>query len=217
MNIGTNKRRLGLTAWLYKNQTTEFYSALKLQKYMFLYEAFSKLQDLEYDYGYLRAYENGPVFSDLYGDYTYRKDGLVSIADNYPEDEIEIDEEIALKASFVVKILNEEELSDFTHELDAWKINEEEIGTRSQIPIRESHFTDDDYRLLYDLFEMYSSDFIKSVNVVSIGSKNFILSKEDMSRLEEDHNNVLMNLADQDVLENPVYVHLDENGVLLVD
>lgn len=215
MGININKRRLELIAWLHTNQPTEFYSALKLQKFVFLYESFSNLLDLEYDFDYLKAYANGPVFSDLYGDYTYRKDELMVCIERFTNEDI--NEEIAIKAGFLVKILSEEELSEFTHELDAWKVNEGQIGRYTQVSMKESQFTDEDFRLLADLLDMYSVEFIESVQVVSIGSKNFILSNSDMERLEANHNNVLMNLSDQESLINPVYVHLDENGVLLVD
>lgn len=217
MTINSGRRKLELTNWLYRNQDVEFSSSLKLQKFVFFYESFSKLDDDDFNFSYLKSYANGPVFSDLYGDYTYRKEELVGTL-NMMETPESIDEERAKLSGFLVKIMNEVELSDLTHEFNAWKVNEKQIGQIQNLPMYESNFTDSDYQLLSTLREMYPPELIEQMDVISIADKNFLISKQDAEKLSEEQKNILINLADDETIFNPVYVTVDEeDGVLVVD
>lgn len=216
MVVNSNSRRLELSNWLYTNQIEEFSSSLKLQKFIFFYESFTKLADEEANFSFLRAYANGPVFSDLYGDYTYRKEELVSYLE-FMQPPSTINENRAKLAGFLVKILNEKELSDLTHEFNAWKAKENNIGTFLNVSMHESDFVHSDLELLTTLQEMYPVEFIDQVNVISIADKNFLVSKNDAINLREEQKNILINLADNENIHNPVYVSVDEDGVLLVD
>ena len=215
MYTNSNRHKLELSSWLLKNQSEEFSSSLKLQKFIFFYEAFTKLENQEADFGYLRAYINGPVFSDVFGDYTYRKEFLTSsISEINSYESLNLDR--AKMAGFIVKILNEEELSKLTHEFNIWKVQEPLIGRISNISMREEDFSLEDFQLLKSLQEMYPVEMYDEVEVLPIGDKNFVISKEDIEKLSEEQRNVFINLAEQD-LHNPVFVTMSEDGVLLID
>lgn len=217
MILNSSKRKLELSKWLSNNQYREFSRHLKLQKFIFFYESFTKLESEIADFSYLRAYLNGPVYSDVYGDYNYRNDIFVSTLSSLSE-QTSINEKRAKLAGFIVKILNEEELSDLTHEFDAWKAKKGQMSQgHKNIPMSESDFSADDLELLRTLQEMYPLELINEVDVISIGSKNFLISKEDKARLTDEQENIFINLADNDDLHNPVFVSLSDDGVLLID
>lgn len=218
MILNSNTRKLELSSWLSNNQPSEFRVNLKLQKFLFFYEAFSEIDGENGDFEYLRAYPNGPVFSNVYGDYIYHSAYFFPAVQAIVAESIKnINEERAKLSGFLVKILTEEELSDLTHELDAWKVHEEAIkrGLKN-ISISEDDFSEDDYLLLKTLREMYPNELIENSTVISMMDKNFLLSTEDFGRLSEDQTKVFLNLANED-LENPVYVSLTDEGVLLID
>lgn len=216
MHLNSSNRKLVLSNWLATHQIEEFSRHLKLQKFIFFYESFTKLENESADFSYLRAYLNGPVFSDVFGDYNNRRDlflDTMSHQDAWPT----INENRAKLAGFIVKILNERELSDLTHEFDVWKVKETLIrqGVKN-VPMRESDFSDNDLFLLKTLSEMYPMELINEISIISIGDKNFLISKEDMNKLSAEQENIFVNLAEAD-LNNPVYVSLSEDGVLLID
>jgi len=219
MYVNSNERKLKLSSWLKSNQRSEFSSNLKLQKFLFFYEVFSKMDgENDYDFNYLRAYPNGPVFSNVYGDYNYQSmafwDNLNRISSCTIED---INETRAKLSGFLVRILNENELSELTHEFDAWKKHESAIQRgEKNITIIEEDFTDHDFHLLEMLRNMYPIEFIENTEVISILDKNFLLSKSDFTNLTEEQRTAFLTLADED-LHNPVYVDITEQGVMLVD
>lgn len=219
MYVISNRRKLELSSWLKKYQPREFSQNLRLQKFLFFYEAFSKIDgDPDTDFNYLKAYPNGPVFSNVYGDYTYQTRAFWYHLNEIAKSPIEsINEERAKLAGFIVKILNEKELSDLTHEFDAWKKYEPAIKRGEiRITISEDDFTQNDFALLEMLRDMYPTEMIDNTEVISIMDKNFIISKEDFANLTEEHKQVFLTLADED-LRNPVYVELSDEGVLLID
>jgi len=217
MMLNSNKHKLELSSWLERNQIKEFSRHLKLQKFIFFYESFTKLDDEIADFTYLRAYLNGPVYSDVFGDYQHRSELFVSTLSSIGVSDT-VNDERAKLAGFIVKILNEDELSDLTHEFNPWKVKEGQIKKGyKQIPMSESDFTEDDFKLLETLKEMYPLELIEEVEVVSVGKKNFLISKEDMAKLTDDQENIFIDLAENPDLYNPVYVSLTDDGVLLVD
>lgn len=216
MFVNSNPRRLALSNWLFNNQIEEFSSSLKLQKFIFFYESFTKLEDEEANFSYLRAYANGPVFSDLYGDYTYRKEALVSHLEQMEVPNF-INEDRAKLSGFLVKIMNEKELSDLTHEFNAWKVKEPLIGAVSNVSMYEEDYIYSDLELLATLKEMYPIELINQMDIISIADKHFLVMKKDVALLNEEQKNILINLADDESIHNPVYVSVDEDGVLLVD
>lgn len=217
--LNSNIRKRAASGWLKENYRQGFSSSLKLQKFLFFYETLSKVEGDHADFTYLRGYENGPVFSDVYGDYIYRKPEFFNEVESaYRNNPEVINEERAKFASFLVNILTERELSELTHELNIWNAKEKEInkGTR-HISLCEEDFTKEDAELLKTLRETYTSDYIDSVEVVEIYNKSFIINKDDMQNFTEEQQNVFITLSNDDNIENPVYVRISEDGVILID
>lgn len=144
---------------------------LKLQKFLFFYEVFSKMGGEDCDFEYLRAYPNGPVFSNVYGDYIYHSPAFFPAVQSVPVESVAgINEGRAKLSGFLVKILTEKELSDLTHEFDAWKVHQPAINRGvKNISITENDYSQDEYLILQTLREMYPIDLIENTTVVSNG------------------------------------------------
>ncbi|MDF1997583.1 hypothetical protein [Peribacillus frigoritolerans] len=215
----SNTRKRVMSGWLKMHHRQEFGSALKLQKFLFFYEALSKIENENSDFRTLKGYVNGPVFSDVYGDYTYRYDEFAdNIEDAYELNPQILNEDRAKFSGFLVNILNEGELSDITHELNIWSVKKEQIDRGvKHIPLVEEDLNENDADLLLSLKEMYSTEYIDSVKVIEVSGKSFIIKHSDVEKLTTEQESVFITLADDDSLENPVYVSVSEDGVVLVD
>lgn len=214
--IWSNDRRKELISWLMTNGKKEFYSALKTQKFLFFFESFSKLKGYDPDFSKLKAYKNGPVFSDLYGDYKYRFDELVDVVTQVTP--ISIDESLAKKAHFLTKIMDNGELSELTHQFDIWSIHEDDIQKGlAQIEMKESDFSASDWQLTNELFDMYDNTIIENSEVLVIGNKHFLFSKNDFRKLNEEQKNTLELISLEESLINPVYVEIGSEGELIID
>ena len=64
----SSDRKLSLSGWLQENNTLSYFSPLRLQKFLFFYEAFSKADGDYSDFSHLKGYKRGPVFSQVWGD-----------------------------------------------------------------------------------------------------------------------------------------------------
>lgn len=213
--INTSKRRLSIIHWLEKENPQEFNISLKLQKYLFFYEAFSKVLHKDGSFDRLKGYENGPVFSEVYGDYTYRKDEFINAVKESDTKNVEI--EIAKKAGFLVKIMVEEELSEITHNLSVWNDKCDQIlSGQKQVQLSED-ITNSDEEFLLELINIYDEEEIDNSEVLSVGNKNFVLSKKDFTTITDIHKETLEKLAQVDELVNPVFINIGEAGELLVD
>jgi hypothetical protein len=217
--INSNTRKLCLSGWLKKYSETEYNTPLKLQKYLLLYESFSKISGEKPDFGHLRGYAKGPVFSDVWGDYTKERGAFnhaVEKAFHNAPDSINVSR--AKKSAFIVKTLTEKELSELTHKMNIWKSKETQImsGER-QVSLREEDFNEEDTAMMKLLDSMYSDDMINNSEVINLDRNYFVFSKADMPKLTEEHFDVLLSLTEQEELENPVYVEMDEEGRLLID
>lgn len=203
-----------------KNYSNEFYSSLKLQKFLFFYEVMSKVEHDSFDLSFLRGYINGPVFSAVYRDYIYRNQEFVETADQAFNKHPQLVNTLRAEfASFLVRILNETDLSLITHELNIWNAREKDIqmGKIKNISLTPEDLNAHDVQLLTDLRNVYSPEYIHSVIVISIGGKNFVINQDDLPKLTDDTQDVFLSLANEDSLQNPVYVSVSHEGVLLVD
>ncbi|WP_311078316.1 hypothetical protein [Paenibacillus polymyxa] len=217
LNSSYNKR--AYCGWLKKHQPNDFGSDLKLQKFLFFYESLTESQDGDGQFSSLKGYEKGPVFSDVYGDYIYEYwDFNKSVEECYESRPDIVNNDHAKLAGFLVKIMNEEDLSLLTHEFNIWKSKEYRIKRQEQqVRLSKNDFNEDDKKLMITLKEMYPIDYIDSVEVVNIAGKNFIISKDDLNGLTENQKDTLMTIAEQKELLNPVYISISEDGVILVD
>jgi len=212
-------RKRVLSGWLKKYHEKEFFSPLKLQKFLFFYEALSKIEKDNVEFNKLKGYINGPVFSDVYGDYFHERDNFINEIENDFKENIKLVNNARAKfAGFLVSILNEDELSEFTHEFNIWKAKEDDIkhGVKN-VSLYEKDFNKKDAELLTSMKNMYPIDYIDSVEVFEISGKSFILNKKDMSKLTDESESVFISLANESSLQNPVYISISNDGVALVD
>lgn len=217
--IYSNDRKLSLSGWLRQNRKTEYNTALKLQKFLLLYECFTKACGEKADFEYLRGYRRGPVFSQVWGDYTRERVEFNRAADeSCLSGRVTINEERAVKCAFVVSVLSENELSEFTHSMNLWKSKAKWIlSGEHQVDLDENDFDENDFRLISTLDKMYPIELIKNSSVVEINNHYFVFRKKDRLKLTEQHFDVLSSLAESGQLLNPVYVDIDERGRLIVD
>lgn len=217
--VYSNSRKLLLSGWLKENGSTEYNSPLKLQKFLLLYEAFTKINGDKADFSHLRGYKRGPVFSNVWGDYTHERYEFDNAAEKeYLNPQEPINEERAKKSKFIVSILSEKELSELTHKLNIWKAKESRImGGERQVDLSESDFGDADVRMMETLDKMYPASLIDNSHIIEIDNHYFIFSRQDAEQLTEQHFDTLSALSDNEQLMNPVYVELDEEGRLIID
>lgn len=217
--INSNPRKLRLSGWLKENGSSEYNSPLKLQKFLLFYEMFSKIEGDEADFSSLKGYKKGPVFSNVWGDYTHEKTAFDTESQNaYQNGRDKINQSRAEKSHFLVTILNLEELSSLTHELNIWKSKEARIMSgEQQVSLKESDFNDNDEKIIKLLEEMYPASLIKNSRIIQTDRHSFIFSKKDATRLTAKHFDILCTLSNDEQLENPVYADIDEEGRLIID
>lgn len=217
--INTNNRKLCLSGWLKNHSSNSYNTSLKLQKFLFLYESFSKVYNKEHDFTYLKGYHNGPIFSNVYGDYTYRNSDFEKEVDkaynSHPE---YIITDFATKADFIVKILNTNELSELTHKMNIWKSKEKQIlSNEKNVSLDEKDFNENDFTIIKSLYDAYTEDEIKNTKIIDVGKNHFLISNSDIERLKEEHLDALYVLSTTKDLKNPVYVSINSDGGLEVD
>lgn len=217
--IYSNERKLSLSGWLKKNNNISYETPLKLQKFLFFYEAFAKISGETPDFTHLRGYKEGPVFCNVWADYTKERVSFNEAAQAAYDKNVEnINEKRAKKCSFIVSSLTEEELSDLTHEMNIWKSKQQLIMSGElQVDLYEADFNNADVKLFITLDSIYSTDMIENSKIISLDKKNFVFSKSDSKLLTEKHFDILLSLAQNEELHNPVFVNIDEEGRLLID
>lgn len=217
--IHSNDRKRCLSGWLRQNSKTEYDTPLKLQKFLLLYECFSKVAGESPDFEHLRGYKRGPVFSQVWGDYTKEREAFDRAADeSYNSGNTHINEVRARKCAFVVATLSEYELSELTHSMNLWKSKENRIlRDEYQVNLDENDFNENDAKIISCLDEMYPIDLIENSSVIEIDNQYYVFSKDDMPKLTEQHFDTLSILAEKGQLLNPVYVDIDERGRLVID
>ncbi|GAA5414334.1 hypothetical protein [Ureaplasma ceti] len=217
--INSNIRKLTLSGWLKKHYRCSFDSSLKLQKFLLLYESFCKVFNEKYDFNNLRGWERGPVFSNVWGDYTKEKIEFLMMSKACYENNFQhIKEDIAQKCGFIVSSLTEQELSNITHEMNIWKAQYYRIhnGERN-VTLCELDFNQNDEQIIRSLDEMYPIEMINNSEIINLKEKYFIISKSNITKLKSKHFNVLTRLSECEELNNPVFVDIDEEGRLLID
>lgn len=217
--VNSDKRKLAISGWLKNNSSAEYASSIKLQKFLFLYEIFSKVKNKQYDLSGLKGYEMGPVFSKVYGDYTYNRSEFDKEAQNAYDSSVDaIDTKIVSKIGFIVESLTENELSELTHKMNIWKAKEGIIKSgEKQVVLEEKDFNTGDQDIVNELDAMYSDELVQNSFIVPISNNNFVLNKNDVDKLSEEQMDALYKLSKTENLNNPVFVDIDEDGRLLID
>lgn len=217
--IYSNERKLCLSGWLKNRSQLAYCSPLRLQKFLFLYEAFAKNENDYADFDSLKGWKRGPVFSNVWGDYTKDRLEFNKEADiAYSNDKDYVNQERAERCHFIVSSLSEHELSSLTHEFHIWNAKESRIisGER-QVPLDESDFTDNDHSLISSLRTMFPLSLIMNSTIIPVGGKKFVFSYHDAKKLSEEHYDALYMLSENEELHNPVYVYIDTEGRMNID
>lgn len=217
--VHSNKRKLQLSGWLMENGQEEYSSALKFQKFLFFYEAFTKIDGETPDWNSLKGYRNGPVFGTVLGDYTHERSAFDAAArKEYEASPEQINEIRAIKSKFITEIMSEKELSDLTHKLNIWMAKKNRITAgEQQVELCESDLNESDESILRTLEQMYSLEFIKNSHIIKMDTHYFLFSKDDIPKITGEHYDTLSVLANSGELSNPIYVEIDDEGRLLVD
>lgn len=217
--IYSNERKLCLSGWLKENNNVSYETPLKLQKFLLLYEAFAKVSGETPDFSHLKGYKKGPVFSNVWGDYTKERSNFNLAAQNaYATNSAVIDTARAKKCAFIVSTLTEKELSDLTHQMNLWKCKEERImNGEYQVDLFEKDFNYDDEKFIRTIDSMYPSQLVENSKVVCLDKNYFVFTKTDAQHLTEEHFDILLALAENEELHNPVFVDIDDEGRLIVD
>lgn len=215
----SNSRKLSLCGWLQKNDGSAYRSPLRLQKFLFLYEAFSKVDNDVSDFTRLKGYKRGPVFSPVQGDYTKdRAEFDKKSLEIYNTERDTINNLRAQRASFIVSSLSENELSDLTHQFNIWNAKRQPImAGEQQVELNESDFNELDFTITRTLEQMYPAEIVQNCSVIAIGEKFFVFLKKDIKFLTEQHFDTMASLSDHEDLHNPVYVEVDHEGRLCID
>jgi len=218
--VNSNQRKLALSGWLMNNAANEYTSALKHQKFLFFYESISKVDDGEADFSGLKGYERGPVFSAVWGDRQHEPASFTEAARdayNNPNISSQINNERAKICQFIVSVFTDRELSDITHVMNIWKSKEPSIMSRNNVELYEDDFNENDYRIIKRLQTAFHIDTVNNSVVIPIGSNSFVLSKQDSLKLDAQHYDILWQIAEEEILENPIYIELDGDGAIIVD
>lgn len=221
--LNSNLRKRVLSGWFKSNYPTCFASPLKLQKFLFLYEAFCKAEALTSDFDRLQGYVNGTVYGTVYGDYMYEHhDFVVSIQDAYSSNKELVNERLAKMAGFIVATRSEKELSELTHEFNIWKEKEPRIlSGEKKVELEEKDFNGEDY-ILTQGFIQYAEDYIdENYVVINMGLRYFLLTPEAYGCISPEQMDALyevsQNTFETDGLQNPIFVELDDEdgGIIL--
>ena len=213
--LNSSNEKINKLAWLNQRKNIISIPPLKIQKFLYFYEMFEKISGNIFEIDNLKAYRNGPVFSEVYGDINYRElevyDAVSSI------ESPEINQKSAEQALFIIDTMSETELSELTHTFDMWNSKKERIERgEKHIPILDSDITVRDIAILKQISPEYpleNSDY----HVIGMHNKYFVISTSDYNNLSEAHYDVLEQLSNEVDLFNPVYISIEEDGGLLVD
>ena len=215
----SSKRKLSLSGWLKENSKIEYDSPLKLQKFLFFYEALSKVKKNDSEFSYLKGYKNGPVFSNVYGDYTKERKIFDKEAEKaFIANKDMVDNEIANKAKFLVRVLTEKELSVLSHKMNIWNSKEKQISNGElQVTLNESDFNENDFKIVEDIDKIFPIEFIQNHDIVIVGKNHFVFANDDIPKIAENQIDTLYELSTKEELENPVYVNINERGIMEID
>jgi len=205
-------RKKALIGWVSRKAKNDgiFLPSLRLQKFLFFYECFSKVEGDEFSFENLKGYRRGPVFGDVYREIKYSTDTFLTSVNKsgYP-----VNEDRAERALFLVRILGSD-LSGFTHTLNIWKVKEDEIMRGSyQLPLSVSDFSKEDAAVFEDLLMLYPTEYINGVNVVEVNGKAFLFPRE--YAFKEEYYDALYEASVDKEFCSPVYVEISEGELIL--
>lgn len=216
--ITSNVRKLCLNGWLQVHAPNIYCSPIRLQSFLFFYEAFSKVEGDTSDFSNLRGHKMGPVFTTVWNDHVKEGDkfddgSLLAYAANRHV----VNELRAERTRFLVLSLSENELCSISREFHIWRKMKPFIATGFiKIDLDENDFDCHDMALINELKSICTDELIRDSTILSIDETNFVFSKDDYRNLTTQHLDTLMQLSRKGELYNPVFAEIDEDGILCV-
>jgi hypothetical protein len=211
----SSNRKQALIGWSHNNAGIN--SNMQLQKFLFFYECFSKIDGDVYELEGLKGYRNGPVFSTVLGDIRYDEGFKAACGKLFPFQAGMVNEKRAKLSDFLAKSLGNK-LSQFTHGLNIWAIRRAEIESGGrQVPLDEQDFSEHDAAIFRDIEHAYPESYIDSVDTLNISGKAFVFFKADKSRQTEAVMEALIEAAYDPAFDSPIYASFSETGELLLD
>ncbi|WP_263836011.1 hypothetical protein [Ureaplasma sp. ES3154-GEN] len=200
--------------WLWTHEKVISCDHLQIHKFLFFYSVFIHLKNEDADWKYLSAYQHGPVFSNLYGDYLYRNQLLREMVEKESIDNLNI--KIANKVLFLILTHTNQELSMLTHHLDLWRKYEYLLSiNKKHIRIKIDDLSNNDQLFLDQIYN--SCKDIDDYLVLKIQNKRFVIRQEDISRVDSTVYQTLTDINNKEDLMNPVYIQWNKNGEMIVD
>jgi hypothetical protein len=217
--LNSNLRKLALSGWLRQHGQAEYGSALRLQKFLFFYEAMAKVDGVTADFYGLKGYQRGPVFSQVWGDRQHENSLFSeSASEAYRKNPSLVNDERASICHFIVSVFSEEELSDITHSMNIWSCKRDDIMSGAyNVELDERDFNENDVSITQQLKDAFPLSMVENSIVVALGRNSFIIPKEDEAKISEQHYDALFAISQSGQVENPVYASIDENGAIVVD
>lgn len=224
--INSTQRKLALSGWLHKEASADYDSTFKHQKFLFFYEALSKVANDEYEFSGLKGYKLGPVFSAVWGDRNNEAEAfLMKAQEVYGKNPKLIDIKRAAVGLFIVQAFTMAELIRITHTMNIWNSKKAEIekahlvndNKECDIQLLETDFSEQDASIVSNMATAFPYEFVDSVKVINVMEKNFVLPNQDAEKLTPEQYDILFQLCSESELENPVYAYIDEDGAIVVD
>ncbi|MFT8728620.1 MAG: hypothetical protein ABF755_00975 [Oenococcus oeni] len=196
---------------------------VKLQKGLVFYELFSCLNSKKHDLSRMELYQEGPVFTQVYGDVHYRINDLKDRINNFSLKKEEINNVEAEKSLVLSSIYSADELSTMSHQFDFYRNNyhEHKSDGDDSVTFEEGMVTKDDNVRLHNLFDMVDEKLLFENSVWSSNGMYFVIDKNTKvqpNEFEKLENIALKNSQYDDsspyFLSNPIYVSRDQDGVL---
>lgn len=213
-NVSSHKK---LSTWYLKNcRGLKNFETSKLQYFIFLYEAFSKQKKGEADFSSFKVYKSGPIFADIYNSLIYDLEGFISEIARISDLEC-ISKDIAKVAMRITSMLSESDLFSLVKYLDFWAEMESRFAeSYLEIDMESLELTVGDLNLINELWSMYADDYYDDLEVIKIRNTYYVIKKNEVGSLNSEHRKILLRLADNNI-PNPVYVNINEEGVLEID
>jgi hypothetical protein len=211
----SSKRKQALVGWFCSNAGNS--TNIQLQKFLFFYECFSKIDGDAYELEGLKGYRNGPVFSKTVGDIKYGENFKENCCAVFASDLSALNNQRAKLSEFLVKSFGNR-LSEFTHMLNIWAVKRSEIeGGSQQVALNEADFSESDAAVFRDIEKAYPESYIDSVDILNRNGKAFIFFKADRDKMTNAVHEALDEAAADPELDSPVYIAFSKTGELLLD
>lgn len=195
--------------------------AIKMQKFLFFYNAFCKFEGKDYTLDRLKAFREGPVFNDIY--YEHKNKAInnnltdITIPNTFTKKKIDI--QIINLTSLLLASIDSGQISYLTHSFDCWKKTYNNVTYNNKFlnssnDISENSFTNKDIKMLDNLLK-YLGEMDRD--------RKLYRSKNNILAIKKDSYDVLVNNYSNDLnliqeKYNPVFVEFDiESNEVIYD